>query len=79
MGEDQSQNRLTSPLDGDTLGKAGGAESVTLGASNIPPNNESSDMAVGSGGRATTAHTGSGSSAVTLVQPSIVANIFIKL
>jgi microcystin-dependent protein len=31
-----SANRLTSPLDGDTLGAAGGAESVTMARSNLP-------------------------------------------
>jgi hypothetical protein len=74
-----SQNRLTSPLDGDTLGKAGGAQNVTLSASNIPPNNESSDMSSGGNGRATVSHTGNGSSSVANVQPTIIANTFIKL
>lgn len=44
-----SANRLTSPINGDTLGAAGGAESVTLVAANIPELDLESGVATSSG------------------------------
>lgn len=81
-----SANRLTSPLNGDTFGAAGGAESVTLAANNIPANvlttdggpAPSGDPGVDQDYVKSTSHTGSGSSPVSVVQPTMVLNWIIK-
>lgn len=77
-----SANRLTGQsggVNGDTLAAAGGAETHSLAASEIPDNNTISPIAPGSGATAfaIAGHTGTGG-AHNNVQPTIIANYIIK-
>lgn len=86
-----SANRLTTPLDGDTLGAAGGAESVNLAHTHSYSGTTAGMSSLGSGVAMTaggvdinhvhlySGSTGSGGSATqTIVQPTIILNKIIK-
>lgn len=88
-----SANRLTSPIDGDTLGATGGAEAIALVATNLPelllpagtgvPGNQTPRGVFGDGTNAGTipiAGTNPGSTGVAHqnTQPTIVLNYLIK-
>lgn len=89
-----SANRLTSPINGDTLGAAGGAESVTLTSTEMPAhshtiggdsvadgNTNFTDAATGgtgTPGNFTSSTTGSGGAHAN-VQPTFILNYIIKI
>jgi hypothetical protein len=80
-----SANRLTSALDGDVLGAAGGVQETSLSDANLPsgaPASLSTNAVMDNTGSESVvtgaASTGSGTP-VTIVQPTIILNKIIKL
>lgn len=74
-----SANRITD-VSADSLGGAMGAETHTLTASEIPPNNVNADNQLGGiSSRGLTQHIGSASSAHNNVQPTLFFNFIIKI
>jgi len=88
-----SANRLTTPINGDTLGAAGGGETHTLSIAEIPahthtytvPSGDTSgnlkrgDTAEGGDAETRTSAASGGGGAHTNVQPTIILNYIIKI
>jgi microcystin-dependent protein len=88
-----SANRLTSPINGDTLGAAGGGETHTLTTAEIPAhthtytvpsgtaagNLQRGDTAEGGTAETRTSASTGGGGAHTNVQPTIILNYIIKI
>ena len=88
-----SANRLTAPINGDTLGAAGGGETHTLAISEMPahthtytvPSGDTSgnlkrgDTAEGGDAETRTSASSGGGGAHTNVQPTIILNYIIKI
>ena len=83
-----SANRLTTPINGDTLGAAGGSETHTLTVAEIPPHTHtmngsvqsgsSTNCAVGQGDPEIETNPTGGGTAHNNVQPTIILNYIIK-